>query len=261
VADRQASLLGPEQLDELLTLLEVVDSVELKLSVPDDGRRSAVEALEMDPLAAQIRQVFFFDTPDLSLNASGVVVRVRRLQGKPADSIVKARPFAAEDIASRGVRSPNFTVEVDAMPGGFVCSGTMKAEVDDAAVKKAVAGQRPLRKLFTKEQRDLYEAKAPPGLSLENLVRLGPINVLKLKFTPRDFGRRMIAELWNYPDGSRLLELSTKCGPHDAFEVAAEAKAFLGGRGIDLASEQQTKTKRALEFFAQEVRRGESADG
>jgi inorganic triphosphatase YgiF len=36
----------------------------------------------MDPLDAQIGQVVFFDTPDLTLNTHGVVVRARRVQGK-----------------------------------------------------------------------------------------------------------------------------------------------------------------------------------
>ena len=63
----------------------------------------------------------------------------------------------------------------------------------------------------------------------------------------------MVAELWLYPDGSRILELSTKCAPREAFQVAVEARAFLTGRGVDLAGEQQTKTKTALEFFAQEL--------
>jgi hypothetical protein len=51
--------------------------------------------------------------------------------------------------------------------------------------------------------------------------------VLKLKFTPEEFGRKMAVELWLYPDGSRVLELSTKCAPNEAFQVAAEARATL----------------------------------
>ena len=111
----------------------------------------------------------------------------------------------------------------------------------------------PLRKLFSREQRDLYASSAPDGLPLEELAMLGPINVLKLKFTPADFGRRLVAELWFYPDGSRILELSTKCAPGEAFEVAAESKAFLTSRGIDLNAAQQTKTMTALRFFAKEL--------
>ena len=33
-------------------------------------------------------------------------------------------------------------------------------------------------------------------------------------------------------------------------QVAAELRAFLSGKGVDLSGEQQTKTKAALEYFA-----------
>jgi hypothetical protein len=82
---------------------------------------------------------------------------------------------------------------------------------------------------------------------------LGPINVLKLKFSPTGYNRRLVAELWMYPDGSRILELSTKCAPAEAFQVAAETRAFLAERGVNLFGEQQTKTRTALEFFAHEL--------
>jgi hypothetical protein len=252
VADAERTL-STEQLAEVLRLIRGADSVELKLSVPDADRRSAVAALDMDPLDAQIRQVVFFDTPDLALNTHGVVVRARRIQGKPGDAVVKLRPLVPDEIPADVRKAPGFGVEVDAMPGGFVCSGAMKAEVDNVAVKEVLTGARPIRKLFSKAQRAMYEAYAPDGVQLGNLAVLGPINVLKLKFAPAEFGRRLVAELWNYPDGSRILELSTKCATTEAFEVAAQTRAFLGGHGIDLMAEQQTKTKNALEFFAREL--------
>ena len=36
----------------------------------------------------------------------------------------------------------------------------------------------------------------------------------------------------------------------EAFQVAAEARAFLAGKGVDLGGEQETKTRKALEFFS-----------
>jgi hypothetical protein len=47
-----------------------------------------------------------------------------------------------------------------------------------------------------------------------------------------------------------VLELSTKCDPQEAFLAAAETRAFLTQRGVDLFGEQQTKTRKALEFFS-----------
>ena len=55
-------------------------------------------SLQLDPLDAQIRQVVFFDTPDLALQSAGVVVRARRVQRKGDDSTVKLRPVIPHDL-------------------------------------------------------------------------------------------------------------------------------------------------------------------
>ena len=128
-----------------------------------------------------------------------------------------------------------------------------KAAHASADVKPVMAGKKAIKKLFSKEQRAYFAAHAPEGIELDDLSVLGPINVFKLKFAPKKFGYRLVAELWNYPDGSRILELSTKCLPDRAFQVAAEARAFLSDKGIDLGAEQQTKTATALKFFAEEL--------
>jgi len=242
----------PEQLTDMLALARKSDSVELKLTVPDTDQRSAIAALDMDPLEAQVRQVFFFDTPDLSLNKRGVVMRARRVQGRNHDSVVKLRPVVPDELPGKVRKSPNLVTEVDAMPGGFVCSAAMKSEVEPTRIRQAVAGALPLRKLFSKEQRAFY-AEHAEDIDLDSLSVLGPINLLKLKLSPKEFGRRMVAEAWFYPDGSRILELSTKCTPDEAITVAAHAKAFLADRGINVTGEQQTKTSTALKFFAGEL--------
>ena len=211
-----------------------------------------VEALELDPLEAQIRQVFFFDTPELDLDAHGVVVRARRIQGKGGDSIVKLRPVVPSELPEELRLSGAFRVEVDALPGGFVCSGTLKGTPDAADVARAARGTLPLRKLFSKEQRQLFAAHAPQGIGLDDLTVLGPIFVLKLRLVPPDLGRKLVAEMWLYPDGSRILELSTRAATNEAFQIAAETRAFLVERGVDLSGEQETKTRKALEYFARE---------
>jgi len=239
-----------EQLGEILGLLKGADSAELKLTVAEGSHYETLQALRIDPLDARMRQVFFFDTPDLTLNTAGVVVRARRIQDSTANTVVKLRPVVPDDLPKKLRKSSMFGVEVDAMPGGFVCSGSLKGRSTNEDVKEAAAGTRPIRKLYSKDQRAFYAEHAPDGIGLDDLVVLGPIPVLKLKLTPGGFGRKLAVELWNYPDGSRILELSTKCAPGEAFQVAAETRARLGGLGIDLTSEQQTKTASALRYFA-----------
>ena len=241
------------QLSELMSLLRGSDTVELKLTVPVAQQRAAIDELGLDALDAQIRQVVFFDTPDLALDKAGVVVRARRIQRRSGDSVIKLRPLDPEQVGKDVRRLSGFGVEVDAIPGGFVCSGRLKCDADSDATRQVLLGERPLHKLYTKEQRALYRAHAPAGIELEDLAVLGPIFVLKLKWQPRDFERKMVAELWLYPNGERIFELSTRCLPSEAFQVATEARVFLSEHGIDLSGEQQTKTRAALEFFSGEL--------
>src|SRR5215216_1693562 len=210
-AGNERLALSDAELAEMLSLVRQADGVELKLTLPEAHQRSTVTALEMDPLEAEIRQVFFFDTPDLALDASGLVVRARRAQRKGDDSVVKLRPVRPAELPAEVRASPSFVVEVDAMPGGYVCSGSMKGR-PKSSVRETVAGQHAIRKLFSKEQRAFFAAHAPADIGLDDLSVLGPNFVLKLKFSPAGYGRKLVAELWLYPDGSRILELSTRCG-------------------------------------------------
>ena len=253
-ATRRARRLSDAQLEEMMALTSHADSVELKLTVPDTSTRSTVAGLGMDPLEAQIRQVFFFDTPDLRLNKRGVVVRARRVQGRGDDTVVKLRPIVPDQLPPSVRKARGMVVEVDAMPGGYVCSASFKGALETPQVKQVAAGERAVRKLFSKPQRAFYQEHAPEGLGLDDLTVLGPITVFKLKFSPEELRRRMVAELWLYPDGERILELSTKCAPNEGFQVAAETLAYLAGRGVDLYGEQQTKTKTALEYFSRSLK-------
>ena len=242
--------LTDNQFSKALNLIKNADSVELKLTVSDTDRSSAITALDMDVLDAELRQVVFFDTPDLMLNQAGVVVRARRIR-KGGNTVIKLRPVVPDDLPDKLRRSSGFTIEVDMMPGAFVCSGSLKSEVENSDVKEVLLGKRAIRKLFSAEQRSFYKDHAPKGVDLDSLTPFGPINLAKLKFAPEGLrGHAVVAELWFYPDGSRILELSTKCAPDKTFEVVAKMRAFLTGHGINLTGEQQTKTNKALEYFS-----------
>jgi hypothetical protein len=248
-----------EELGALLELMTGSDSVELKVTLPEEAQRSAVAALGIDPLEAQIRQVFFFDTPDLSLNQAGIAVRARRSQGRAGDTAVKLRPVVPEELPEDIRHSANLKVEVDAMPGGYVCSASMKGRSRNEDIRTLVGEQGGIRKLFSKEQRAYYKAHAPEGLALDDLSVLGPVFVLKLVKVPAKLGRKLTVEMWLLPDGSRILELSTKGLPNEAFQMGAEARAYLEGIGLDLSGDTQTKTKSALELLVAELKEKDAA--
>ena len=250
---RSAPRLSDTQLLELMRLVKGADSVELKLTVPTESHRATIDGLGLDPVEAQPRQVYFFDTPALTLDKAGLVVRARRIAGGKADTVIKVRPVDPAALSPGLRQNASFTVEVDVLPGGFVASGSFKGRSTGAEVRDAIRGERPLRKIFTKEQRAFYAERAPDGVTLDDLVPLGPTFVLKAVMMPEELRRRFVAEMWLYPDGTRILELSTKCVPGEAFQVAGEARAFLVQRGVMIGGAQQTKTRTALQYFQRQL--------
>ena len=246
-------LIGDE-LRNLLRLAKEADSIELKLTVPELAYRSTAAALGLDPLDAQIRQVFFFDTPELTLNNAGLVARARRIQGKDSDSVVKLRPVVPDQLPA-GVRSsPNFVVEVDAMPGGYVCSGSMKGTLSPTAVRPSISGEQAAAPAVLQGATSVLRGPRArwdrPRRPLRARADLRPQAEGR---SPTTFSRRLVVEMWLYPDGGRVVELSTKCLPGEGLDVAEEARSFLESKGVESTGEQQTKTKTALEFFSAEL--------
>jgi len=254
----EAPRLNDTQLAELMRLIKGADTVELKVTVPADAHRATIAGLGIDPVESQPRQAYFFDTPDLALNKAGLVVRARRIQGGRGDTVVKLRPVEPEELSAELRKDPSFNVEVDALPGGFVCSASFKGRSTGDEVRDAVRGKIPLRRLFSKGQRAYYAAHAPEDIELDSLVALGPTFILKSRLQIQlGIGkatlRQLVCEIWLYPDGSRILELSTKCAPAETFQVAAETRSYLAERGINLSGIQQTKTRTALEFHVKHL--------
>jgi hypothetical protein len=125
---------------------------------------------------------------------------------------------------------------------------------DGDEVLEVEAGRMRLSKLFSKEQRAFYREHAPSDIALDSLTLLGPSFALKATFTPKRLKRKTVLELWLYPDGTRLLELSTKCAPAEGPSVSAEFRSYLSEHGVTITSDQQAKTKTALEFYASQIR-------
>lgn len=240
-------------LEEVLALADRTDSVELTLCLPDPDRHVAVRSLDIDVLDAAIRQVYFFDTPDLQCNGAGVAVRARRLQGRGDDSMIKLRPVVPDDLPPELRRSRDLVVEIDVLPQAFVCSASLQNAQPDGAVREVLHGTGGIRTLFSKDQLAFFREHAPAGITINDLSPLGPITVLEVTYRPDELVRPFVAELWMYPDGTRILELSTTCPPAAVRQVAADTRAYLAGCGVHLSEEQQARTTAALELFSAEL--------
>jgi hypothetical protein len=234
---------------KVFELLKGSNSVELKVMVPQ-GHRGAIPALGFDPVQAEPRQTYFFDTPDLALSKAGLFVRARRSPGGRGDTVVKLRPIDPREIEADLRRDQAFKIEVDANPGGYVCSGSAKGRCTSQEILDVTEGRKPLASIFSRRQRDFFRDHAPSGLKMKDLVPLGPTFLLRLKQQPKNFDRPVVVELWLYPDGSRILEISTKGSPEEAFQLAAQFRTFIADCEIPLETKAVMKTGTALAFHS-----------
>ena len=195
------------------------DSVELKATVPAESHRDPIQGLPIYRVEAQPRQVYFFDTPDPQLQPGGDRrARPPDPAAARADTVIELRPIDPADLGPEIRRQGDFNVEVDVLPGGFVCSGVVQGPRRHGRRRGRRARELPLRQLYSKSQRAFYREHAPEGLTLDSLVPLGPTFLLKGKFPvqmgrKRDLPRILVAEMWLYPDGSRILGSRPAAGP------------------------------------------------
>jgi hypothetical protein len=242
--------LPDDELDRLLALSVEADRVELKLTVPEPAHDATCAALGVDFARVCARRVYYLDTEDRTLHRHGVVVRVRSVEHRPDDSVIKLRPVSPGGIPAALRQSRQFVVEVDGMPGSYVCSGALKARLGVHDVERAMARRRPLRALFSRPQLRLLAAHLPSQAGIDDLAILGPVDARRRKLAPDGLDRTLLVEQWTFPDDSRILELSTRCPPDATLRVAAQLAAVLRAYGVDLTGPQQTKTHATLDFFS-----------
>ena len=84
-------------------------------------------------------------------------------------------PWSRPSCRRSSASERGFGVEVDAMPGGFVCSASLKGAPRGRRVRETVRpAARPLRKLFSKEQRALLRRARPGGPRARRPLRPRP---------------------------------------------------------------------------------------
>lgn len=221
------------------------ERVELKVMIPDRAGRS----LGRGTGHVRVRQVYFLETADLALSRHGLVVRIRSTSAHPDDIVVKLRPMEARAVP-RWLRRADLDVEIDALPGHRVCSGALKVRLGRRAVARSIASGRPLTELLSTHQRRMIAAYGPDDLDLDALHVFGPVQVKKHRVRPHGLDRPLTAERWTYPDGSTLVELSTRCAAARAPEVAARMSAVLRAHRVVPDVRQRTKTEMTLRYFS-----------
>lgn len=241
--------LPDRELDQLVELARKTDRVELKLLVQERAHEAVCESLHISFRRACRQHVYYLDTPDRALFRQGVIARFRGMPGRHDDAVVKLRPVDPAAISPAQRRAKDFTVEIDAMPGRYLCSAALKTQLLPGHVEQAARRNQPLHRLFTKPQLRLLTAHLPRRVRLRELVPHGPVEARRRTLIVPGDSQRLLVERWTFPDGSQLLELSSRCRPDDVLRAAAHTAMVLNEHGIDLTGSRQTKTAAALAYF------------
>jgi uncharacterized protein YjbK len=227
-----------------------VESVEIKLTVRADQEQMVHSALEREDVEPEKRQVYFFDTDNLDLYESGLVLRARKVQDDTDNTTVKLRPVVPADIGERWKRLAEFSIEMDAMGEKLVCSAKLDSEQEGGEIDSVMEGKTDQRKLFTSDQEELIREFGPGGVDWDQIHPLGPVDTRKYELEMDELDHEVTVEIWVLPDGSDLVELSIKVAPDEAEDAGRDLREFLTSQGFDVGGDQQTKTRAALNFFS-----------
>jgi hypothetical protein len=238
--------------------IEGSDKVEIKITVTRNDEERAYEALDIKNRDAVRREIYFFDTPELTLNKAGVVLRARAIEDDDHDSVVKIRPVDPGKVDDEWKDTDGFKLEADVVGDKVVMSASFKVKQKKSAIEKVANGELDMSELFSKKQKafaaDFYEGP----VERDDLIIMGPVQTLRADIKRPGMAYKITAEYWTLPDDSHLLEVSIKCPPEEAVVAREVFQAFLAGHGLDPNGAQATKTKLALTSLAKQIKQDQA---
>jgi hypothetical protein len=162
-------------------ILDELDAVEIKVTVRPDQELRAERAMEVNEDTADIRVIYFFDTPNLDLFEAGVALRARLVKGEGDDSTVKFRRAETAAISNAWRRAEGFKLEADWVGERIVYSASLTDSQPGEEIKDVAHGKRNIVKLFTKQQERFLAEFHAGSVDFERLRVMGPIRVLRWK--------------------------------------------------------------------------------
>jgi hypothetical protein len=227
--------------------------VELKFTLPSWQIARARDKFKLRDSSAARREITFYDTPWLELYDGGVVLRARKQIDAADDSTIKLRPIDPELVDGSWFSLSGFKCEEDRSATKSVMSCSLTVKQDRGEIDEVADGVRSIDKLFSSDQEELLSTYAYTP-AWDELAVLGPADARVWKVKVSSFGSTLTFELWELPDNSQILELSTRVSAESADQKQAQLAAYLQSKGFDTSTEQETKTQAALDYFSSEYR-------
>jgi hypothetical protein len=240
---------------KVAALVSGANSIEIKATIPEHQVDSTLARFGLTVDHDEERYIYFYDTPGLDLQRSGIITRARRVVGDQHDSTIKFRPVIPEQVAAKWRTFPLFKIEADASEKGVTKSASFSMPVAKGVIKRIASGDKPVAELFTKDQQAFLLDMANRKIDFSKVTVFGPLRAHRWKFEDPGCPWPITAEVWVRDDGARLMEASIKAPVVQAAAAMAGFMAFLAELGAERDAEEQAKTRWALEYYAAKLRK------
>lgn len=214
--------------------------VEVKVLISDEHWAQLKERIPVN-VDDKNREVWFFETPKLSLKQQEVVLRARvNPKKKKAESTAKWRRWVSPFISVRDAweQLPGFKAEIDAsLTDGVPAWSVTEEDLEENLFGAVVAEEKQVLEFFNKHQRLLVES-AWPLLPWDKLRAWGPIASVKW-----EIHEGVAIERWTVGEES-IIEVSKRGQYQDV--VLEEIREWLNEGSVEAEALEGGKTAWAL---------------
>lgn len=226
-------------------------AVEIKVTIRPDQELRAERAMLVNEDTADVRIIYFYDTLALDLFNEGIALRARLIKGDDDDSTVKFRSDRITSVSSEWNQHDGFKREADWVGDRAVYSASLTCPQQRDEIDEVAKGKRSIDKLFSKDQERFLKEFYKGPVDFGKLCVMGPIRVLRWKLEHENFAYELTVEEWRLPNGDDLVEVSIKVPPDEAAQARNAFHQHLEALHLDPQGAQETKTRTALQYFAE----------
>jgi hypothetical protein len=194
------------------------------------------------------REVWYFDTPSLTLFGNGAVMRLRvdKATGEGGGELtLKAADQDCARIDPALIPPREGKCEYDVHGESVRGAVSLSRRIDRATVLALLAGQVPLADVLSPAQARLLADGLRVRPVPQGVVRLGPANLASYRAP----GKRYTVDVWQLPRDKHYVEISQKTGRGDAAGVQRKLEKRLRQAGVAACADQSSQAESKLRWL------------